>query len=130
MDFVAVDNPNVTPMVTRILAAVAQEERELISKRTSAALQAAKAKGKKLGWANPERREEQRRACMKGARANKAKAEGFKANTLPIIADIRKAGITSLHGIADTLNKRGIATMRGGKWYAATVRNLESHATH
>ena len=128
VDFVAVDNPNVTPMVTRILAAVAQEERELISRRTSAALQAAKARGKKLGWAIPERREEQRLACLKGAKKNMERAKRFKANTLPIIADIRKAGVTSLRGIADTLNKRGVATRRGGQWYAATVRNIEHRA--
>jgi hypothetical protein len=44
-------------------------------------------------------------------------------NVLPIIRDIQRAGAESLHDIAQALNARGIATARGGKWYATTVRN-------
>jgi hypothetical protein len=51
--FVAVDNANATQLTIRILAAVAQEERERISNRTQAALQAKKARGALLGFANP-----------------------------------------------------------------------------
>jgi hypothetical protein len=45
-------------------------------------------------------------------------------DVLPVIEDIRTAGISSLKGIAAELNSRGILTARGGQWYAATVRNL------
>src|SRR5215218_3176352 len=48
-DFVAVDNPHATRLTLHILAAVAEHEREMISARTKAALQAAKARGKRLG---------------------------------------------------------------------------------
>ena len=52
VEFVAVDNPHMNKLTIHILAAVAEHEREMISERTKAALQAAKARGKVLG--NPD----------------------------------------------------------------------------
>src|SRR5215813_5790846 len=49
VDFIAVDNPHATKFNLHILAAVAEFERDAISKRTREALAAAKAKGKILG---------------------------------------------------------------------------------
>jgi hypothetical protein len=40
VEFVAVDNPHATKLTVHILAAVAEHERDLISERTRAALQA------------------------------------------------------------------------------------------
>lgn len=37
---------------------------------------------------------------------------------------IRASGITTLAGIAEVLNTRGVRTPRGGQWWAASVRNL------
>ena len=65
---VAVDNPHANKLTIHILAAVAQHEREMISERTRAALQAAKARGKKLG--NPRLAEAQ----TLGTKAGKAAA--------------------------------------------------------
>src|SRR4030088_527603 len=55
VEFVAVDNPHMNKLTIHILAAVAEHEREMISERTKAALQAAKARGVRLG--NPRRGE-------------------------------------------------------------------------
>ena len=49
VEFLAVDNPHANKLTVHILAAVAQHEREMISERTTAALQAAKARGVRLG---------------------------------------------------------------------------------
>ena len=53
-----------------------------------------------------------------------ASADQHAVNVLPIVRTIQAAGVVSLHGVADALNARGIHTARGGKWYAATVRNM------
>src|SRR5437870_6269731 len=82
VEFTAVDNPHANKLTIHILAAVAQHEREMISERTKAALQAAKARGKQLG--NPRLAE----AAKRGTAAVKANARQFAANVLPIIEEI------------------------------------------
>ena len=51
-------------------------------------------------------------------------ADRFAKSVLPLIATIQTAGITSLRGIAEALNARGVPTARGGRWQVSTVRNL------
>ena len=55
IEFVACDNPHATLLTLHILAAVAEHEREAISQRTRAALEAAKARGTRLGRNGAER---------------------------------------------------------------------------
>src|SRR6266513_3147515 len=62
VEFIAVDNPHANKLTVHILAAVAQHEREIISARTSAALKAAKARGKRLG--NPKLSDARKRAIQ------------------------------------------------------------------
>src|SRR3954453_14161932 len=73
VEFVAVDFPTANKLTIHILAAVAEHEREMIAKRPKDALAAAKARGRKLGWANPDR-QDQGLASATGARANRAGA--------------------------------------------------------
>jgi hypothetical protein len=40
---------------------------------------------------------------------------------LPIIESIKVSGITTVRGIADELNRRGISTMHGRRWSATQV---------
>ena len=47
---------------------------------------------------------------------------------LPVVRDIERAGVTTLQGIADALNARGIRTARGRRWHPSTVKNLLGRA--
>jgi DNA invertase Pin-like site-specific DNA recombinase len=110
--------PDVDPFVLHLYAALAEKERALISKRTKDALAAAKARGVTLGGPNlPEAREVAQATI-------KAHADQHAANVLPIIREAQKAGATTLREIADVLNARGIATARGGRWFASSVKNV------
>lgn len=125
VDFVACDVPEANKMTIGVLAVMAEYEREQISARTKAALQAAKARGVKLG--NPNGAAPLRRAAKGNVDAVatiKDKAQQFAEDLRPTIEDIQAAGHTTLRAIASELNKRGIKTARGGTWQANTVRNV------
>jgi len=109
--------PDVDPFILHLFAALAEKERSLIGSRTKSALAAAKARGVTLG--GPKIKEAQKIAVERVMEI----ADRHARNVLPIIRDIQRAGIKSLRDVAAALNARGIATARGGKWYAATVRN-------
>jgi DNA invertase Pin-like site-specific DNA recombinase len=117
VEFIAVDNPHANKLTVHILAAVAQHEREMIAERTKAALQAAKARGKRLG--NPKLSEVTARSQI----ARKAIADKHAANVIPIIREVQRAGANTLREIAGALNARGIPTPRGGHWHATSVKN-------
>jgi DNA invertase Pin-like site-specific DNA recombinase len=118
VEFVAVDNPHANKLTIHILAAVAQHEREAISERTKAALQAAKARGQRLG--NPGLAS----VAKLGRDAITANAARFAANVRPIIDDIRRSGTISHNAIAAKLNERNIQTRRGGKWSHMQVKAI------
>jgi DNA invertase Pin-like site-specific DNA recombinase len=121
VEFVAVDNPHANKLTVHILAAVAQHEREMIGQRTRDALQAAKARGKKLG--NPKLAEARKRAVQ----GNKSSAVRY-ANVLPVIREIQASGVKSLRGVARALAARGIATARGGAWTPVQVSAILQRA--
>ncbi len=127
VDFVCCDDQHTTPLTIGIKSIIAEEEARAISARTVAALQAAKARGTRLG--NPNGAAALRRAGKGNAASNKArkaKADAFAADLMEILADVRAAGHTTLHKIAGELNRRGIKTARGGVWHAATVANVQA----
>lgn len=118
--FVAVDNPSANELTINILAAVAQEERRLISQRTKAALKAAKRRGVVLG--NP-RLDEARLAAHA---ARQTGADQFADSVLPVIRQVQAAGCKSLRDIASALDARGMRTRRGGAWTPAAVSRVLS----
>jgi DNA invertase Pin-like site-specific DNA recombinase len=108
---------DVSPFMLHIYAAVAEQERAMISQRTKDALTAAKARGIKLG--NPNIAKAQKTA----ANVRTANADAFAVNVLPIIRDIRESG-ASMRKTAEALNLRGIPTARGGTWAATQVSDI------
>jgi DNA invertase Pin-like site-specific DNA recombinase len=123
VDFVACDNPHATRLTIHILAAVAEHEREMISARTIAALQAAKARGVKLG--NPRLKPGDRWIARTARAARTANANAHATDVMPYIEAARKAGCTSLSELARALTARGIETPAGEQeWNTTQVRRV------
>ena len=116
LEFRVATMPYADKFQLHIYAALAEQEREFISKRTKAALQAAKARGVKLGGARPEA--EARHAAVK------ATADRNAVRVSKAIKSHRSAGAT-YREIAEHLNQLKVTTARGGAWYATTVRNYD-----
>lgn len=123
--FVAADMPDANELTVGIMALVAQQEREAISRRTREALRAAKKRGVRLG--NPNGAAALRRAHRGNGAAVaviREKANCHAGNLKPVLDALAAEGVTSLGGIADALNERGMLTPRGGGWHKSSVRNL------
>ena len=100
---------DVDPFVLHLFAALAQKERQLISKRTKEGLAVAKQRGRKLGgW-------------TAGSERSQKDADAFAERMRPVLAELANMSATRA---AAELNRRKIATAAGGKWYAATVIRL------
>jgi DNA invertase Pin-like site-specific DNA recombinase len=123
IDFVAADMPNANRLTVGIMAMVAEEERRMISARTKAALQAAKARGTKLGG---DRGVIPSQKCHDLAvEALQARAAARAADIAPIIRELQEDGADSLRAIAEGLNEAGIPTARGrGQWSATQVKRV------
>jgi DNA invertase Pin-like site-specific DNA recombinase len=101
--------PDADPFLLHIYAALAEKERMLISRRTRKGLAAAKKRGVRLGgW-------------TVGSEKSRQAADAF-AETMRAV--MRELAHLSAHGAAAELNRRGIATATGSRWYAATVIKL------
>ena len=132
IDFVCADMPEANRLTIGIMALVAEQEREAISKRTTEALAAAKAKGVQLGA--------YRDGVYVGGKGNadtariasKARTAKFRANAmdkLPLLARYDPDGSMSLRAIAEIFNRYGVKTVSGkGQWSANSVRRLKAIA--
>lgn len=106
------------PFMLHIHAAIAEQERAVISSRTKAALAAAKARGVKLGGP----------ALEKIRQRNTAKAADRAVIILPVIRELQEAGASSLRAVAAGLTERGLMTERGTAWTATGVSRVMARA--
>lgn len=123
--FLACDMPEANDLTVGIMALVAQQEREAISRRTKEALAAAKARGVKLG--NPNGAAALRRAGKGGValrRTVTANADEFAEGLSDTVSAIQTEGHETLRAMAGELNRRGIRTRRSGNWHVSNVRDL------
>ena len=97
------------PFLLHLFAALAERERRVIGERTRLALQAAKARGVKLGGTN--------RQSIENRDAALARAKSLR----PVLSEF--AGLSD-HAAAKELNERQVATPAGGRWHAQTVRRV------
>lgn len=131
VDFIAVDMPAATRFTLHIMAAMAEQEREMISLRTKAALAAARRRGVVLGGRRGEHRIEDHAAegRFRSAQARTIKASQLAEDHLQIAYQIRRDGIGSVRGIANEMNARSIVAPRGGLWSGAQVSRLLKRAS-
>lgn len=107
-DFVAADMPQANKVMIQMHAVMSEWERDQISSRTKAALQAAKARGVKLGTTGPanlKRNIEQRQSA----------ADVFATKLAGVVEGFKAAGM-SQRDMVEQLNQLGIKTARGGNW--------------
>lgn len=127
VDFRCVDNPSANKLTIHILAAVAEAEAEMISTRTKAALQAAKARGVKLGKPENLTDEAKAKGLSVAWESTKRKAREEYAYILPTIRQYREMGMT-FATIAEQLNQAGERTRRGSEFQSATVQRILKRA--
>lgn len=135
VDFVAADMPDANRLTVGIMALIAEQEREAISKRTKDALAAARARGVVLGAYS--KSDKSKYVGGKGTRqtalvASQARSRKFKEKALAKVALLSRYdpdGDKSLRELAAIFNDNGIATVSGkGSWSANSVRRLKSLA--
>jgi DNA invertase Pin-like site-specific DNA recombinase len=126
--FVAVDMPEANHFTVGLMACLADYESELISERTKAALQAAKARGVKLG--NPRLAEVRHSDTTAASEASIAKAKERNAEILEIINEMvgemssAQRECLSLRTLASLLNDAGYKTSRGKEWQATSINRV------
>lgn len=123
VDFIAVDMPEANRMTVGMMAVIAENEREVISSRTKAALAAAKRRGVILG--NPQNLSDKarRKGTKASAAARGATAEQRAKDLASIILPLKSRG-ESLRAIVKDLEAQDIPTPRGGSWTPMGVSRL------
>jgi DNA invertase Pin-like site-specific DNA recombinase len=128
VDFIALDIPHANKLTLHIMAAMAEHEREMISQRTKAGLDAAKREIKANGFRISRR--SGRKYSKHGnphwpeslARARAARTvKPTPTAVLEMIRSLRSQGKT-FRDITEQLNGLELKTGSGAKWYASTVR--------
>lgn len=119
--FQCVDMPDANTLTIGIFATLAQHERELISSRTKAALQAKLAQGARLG--TPQNLTPQAQA--KGVAGNVARALANENNRRALsLAQLLHGSGKNYTAIATQLNQSGFRTARGCSFQATQVLRL------
>ncbi len=122
VSFVACDQPHASKFVLHIFAALAEQERDMISQRTKDAMAAAKARGVKFGGYRGTPPSDAARKLASARR--KADADTTARNYADLLQEAKAAGAVSANAIARYLNSKGIKTQRGKAWQPITVRNM------
>lgn len=129
IDFIAADRPEANRLTVGIIALVAEQKREAISKRTKEALAAAKVRGVQLGAyrdGNFVGRVGTSKDAKNASEARTALYRSRAAAKLPMIKKVDPDNSLSLRGIAQKLNDLGVPTISGkGNWSANSVRRLK-----
>ena len=121
VDFVAVDLPEANKLTIHIMAAMAEHEAEMISKRTKAALAKAAERGVKMG--NPKLHLVTKNTAAARAvnvRLARERAESYRQ----VVMELKSEGVSTYTRLAERLNDEKWYTPRGAQWDATRVRRL------
>ena len=119
--FVCADMPEANEFTIHIFAALAQQERKMISERTKKALAAKKAQGFKLG--KPENLTNDARIKGRAAYHNKAKENENNKKAFAFASSLKSQGF-SYNKIANILNQNGFKTSKGKQFQSVQVIRL------
>jgi DNA invertase Pin-like site-specific DNA recombinase len=122
--FVAVDLPMANELTVHIMAATAEYEAKAISARTRVALQAAKARGTRLGGLRWDLSKVAAKGRKLALQTRQEKAAKYRADVLPVIHSAQADGIITLLGVAEFLNAHSIPAPRGGSWLPVQVSRI------
>lgn len=106
-------------MLFRLLATLAEFEADQIRERTKAALGHKKAQGERVGSVPY--------GFTLAADGIALVIDAAEQAVLETIRELRAAGV-SMQGIADELNRRGIAAKRGGTWKHSSIQRILQRA--
>jgi DNA invertase Pin-like site-specific DNA recombinase len=120
--FLACDLPGASEMVVNILAAVAQEERKLISERTKAALAVARSRDTRLG--NPKLKPGTAVSAAKARQARIKKADDCARDLAAVLQNAEIQGHATLRQMARYLNDLEFESPKGKRWHANSVRRI------
>jgi DNA invertase Pin-like site-specific DNA recombinase len=120
LSFRVASMPHADKFQLHIYAALAEQERDFISRRTKAALAAAKAKGKTLGGL--------RDKTMKRNEVVMEQAQRRADDLRGVLLPMRQAG-KSLREIAAELSRLRVKTARGGEWTGMQVKRALERLT-
>jgi DNA invertase Pin-like site-specific DNA recombinase len=121
VDFVACDMPTANKFTIHIFAALAEQEADLISQRTKAALTELKKSGKRLG--SPKNLTKAAIDKGKEIRINNAFENENNVKATALIRVLKESGL-SLTNVALKLNESGFRTRRRKKFQAVQVQRL------
>jgi len=103
-------------MIYRLLAVLAEFERDQISERTRTAMQHLKSQGRRVSGRIPY-------GCDLASDGATLTPNAAEQQTIQQIQQRRQSGET-LHAIADALNLQGVPSKCGGKWSHKVVRDV------
>jgi DNA invertase Pin-like site-specific DNA recombinase len=128
-DFLIVDMPDANRLTLHLMAAIAENEREMISRRTKDALAAARARGVTLGTPANLTTAAALRGRKLGLQVSRERARRFAERMSGQVTRLRQEGL-SLRDIANVLNEEGALTASGkGTWTADAVRRILSSSS-
>lgn len=122
VDFVAADMPEANKVMLQMHSVMAEWERDQISARTKAALNAAKSRGVRLGVKGAEN-------LRPAIDIRIAEANAFAARLSSVLEGFRLRGLTQRQ-MVDELNALGLTTARGGRWSLIQLQRVLSRLTH